>query len=107
MFRGGNLQRIDLAQERLRLTRRYADMSDGELEKLAKNPLSLAEWARDLLRNEMSNRGLEWKEQPIPDFKPSIEMPTDDNVLVLLRSYENALESAEDQRVLRHAGVKA
>jgi len=82
-------------------------MSDGELETLGKNPLTLAEWSRDLLRDEMIKRGLEWNEQPISDFKPSVETPTDDNVLVLLRSYENALKAAEDKQALREAGLKA
>jgi len=79
-------------------------MSDGELEKVGKNPLALT---RDLLRDEMIKRGLEWKEQPIPEFKPSLEMPTDDNVLVLLRNCESAVEAAEEKHVLREAGVKS
>jgi len=83
-------------------------MSDGELEKIGSNPKTLTEWARDLLREEMNKRGLEWREQPaIPEFKPSPEIPNDDNVLVLLRRYESAVEAAEDKLALSEVGVKA
>jgi hypothetical protein len=94
--------------ERQRLRKRYAEMSDGELEKIGSNPGTLTEWARDLLREEMNRRGLEWRDQPaIPEFKPSPEIPNDDNVLVLLRRYESAVEAAEDKLALSEAGVKA
>jgi hypothetical protein len=83
------LRKIDLDLERQRLKKRYAEMSDGELEKIGSNPRALAEWVTDLLREEMNKRGLEWHEQPaIPEFKLSPEIPNDDNVLVLLRKYE-------------------
>lgn len=99
---------MDLALERQRLTKRYAEMSDGELEKVGKNPRTLTEWARELLREEMAKRGLEWQETPdISEFEASIEMPTDDNLLVLLRKYETATAAAEDKQALRAAGVKA
>jgi len=102
------LPRIDLDLERQRLKKRYAEMSDGELEKIGSNPRALAEWATDLLREEMNKRGLEWREQPaIPEFKPSPEIPNDDNVLVLLRKYESAVQAAEDKLALGEAGVKA
>ena len=102
------MRKIDLDLERQRLKRRYAEMSDGELEKIGSNPRTLAEWAADLLREEMNKRGLEWHEQPaIPEFKPSPEIPNDDNVLVLLRKCESAVQAAEDKVVLGKAGVKA
>lgn len=102
------MREIDLDLERQRLKKRYAEMSDGELEKIGSNPRTLAEWATDLLREEMNKRGLEWREQPaIPEFKPSPEIPNDDNVLVLLRKYESAVQAAEDKLALGEAGVKA
>jgi hypothetical protein len=102
------LRKIDLDLERQRLKKRYAEMSDGELEKIGSNPRTLAEWATDLLREEMNKRRLEWHEQPaIPEFKPSPEIPNDDNVLVLLRKYESAVQAAEDKLALGEAGVKA
>jgi hypothetical protein len=102
------LSKIDLDVERQRLKKRYAEMSDGELETIGSNPRTLTEWARDLLRVEMNNRGLEWREQTaIPEFTPSPEIPNDDNLLVLLRSYENAVEAARDRLALGEAGVKA
>jgi hypothetical protein len=102
------LRKIDLGLERQRLKKRYAEMSDDELEKIGSNPRTLAAWATDLLREEMNQRGLEWREQPaIPEFKPSPEIPNDDNVLVLLRNYESAVRAAEDKLALGEAGVKA
>ena len=102
------MRKIDLDLERQRLKKRYAEKSDGELEKIGANPMTLSEWARDLLRLEMIKRGLEWREQPaIPKFKPSPEIPNDDNVLVLLRIYGSALDAAEDKLALNEAGVKA
>lgn len=102
------MRKIDLDLERQRLKKRYAAMSDGELEKIGANPMTLAEWARDLLRVEMNKRGLEWREQPaIPKFKPSPEIPNDDNVLVLLRTCGSALDAAEHKLALNEAGVKA
>jgi hypothetical protein len=94
--------------ERQRLKKRYAEMSDGELEKIGSNPGALTEWARELLREEMNRRGLEWRDQPaIPEFKPSPEIPNDDNVLVLLRRYESTVDAAEDKLALNEVGVKA
>jgi len=43
----------------------------------------------------------------LPEFKPSPEIPNDDNVLVLLRKYESAVQAAEDKLALGEAGVKA
>ena len=102
------MRKTDLDLERQRLKKRYAEMSDGELEKIGSNPRTLAEWATDLLREEMNKRGLEWREQPaITEFKPSPEIPNDDNVLVLLRKYESTVQAAEDKLALGEAGVKA
>jgi hypothetical protein len=76
-------------------------------ETVAKNPSALTEWARGLLRAEMMKRGLEWKEQPVPESKAPVEMPDDDHLLVLLREYEDIGKAAEDRHALREASVKA
>jgi hypothetical protein len=101
------LRKIDLDLERQRLKKRYAEMNGEELEKIGSNPLTLTEWARDLLREEISKRGLEWREeQPAsPEFKPPPEIPNDENVLVLLHKYESAGAAAADKQVLEGAGV--
>lgn len=101
------MQKIDLDQERQRLTKRYAAMSDGELEKVAENPGALTEWARVLLRAEMTKRRLEWKEELISEFRPPVEMPNDDTLLVLLQKHENTAKAAEVRRALREAGIQA
>jgi hypothetical protein len=55
----------------------------------------------------MMKRGLEWKEQPVPESKAPVEMPDDDHLLVLLREYEDIGKAAEDRHALREASVKA
>lgn len=47
---------LDPESERQRLARLYADMSDGELEKLAETAFELADEAREALRAEFSRR---------------------------------------------------
>jgi hypothetical protein len=81
-------------------------MSDLELGEIGATPGTLTEWARELLREEMNRRGLEWREQPaIAEFKP-VETPNDDNLLVLLRKYENVVDAAVDKLALAEAGVE-
>ena len=74
------MREIDLDLERQRLKKRYAEMSDGELEKIGSNPRTLAEWATDLLREEMNKRGLEWREQPAIPAIPEMGETTVDQV---------------------------
>lgn len=99
------MRKFDLDLERQRLKTRYAEMSDGELEKIGSNPGTLTEWARGLLRQKWTTG--ESEQSAIPEFKPSPESPKDDTLLVLLRSYENAEEAAQDKLALGEAGVKA
>lgn len=68
------MAKIDPEQERERLAARYAAMSDLELKKVGGDPVSLTEWARSALQQEMQRRGLEWR----PDLriaKPLAKIP--------------------------------
>ena len=51
--------RPDPAQEWQRLTRLYAEMTDGQLEELAETYSDLTETAQPILRDEMKKRGLD------------------------------------------------
>jgi len=79
-------------------------MSDGELERLGRDPGELTEWAREALRAEMLERGLEWREGPMGN---RAELPSDGNVLLVLRSYGDAAKAAEDRAALKQAGIDA
>jgi len=48
----------DPVQERQRLTKLYSGMSDGELEKVGKDPAE--DWVFEVLGEEMMRRGLDW-----------------------------------------------
>ena len=60
------MAKLDPEQERRRLAEFYAGQLDGELEKLAAQAYELTELAREVLRAQMSRRGLEFTfmEQP-------------------------------------------
>ena len=66
------MQSID--EEWSRLTDLYSNMSEGELEKLANEAYELTDMARDVLRGEISRRGLRLRllDQPAP---PGIDQP--------------------------------
>jgi len=95
---------IDPDRERQRLKQLYRGMSDGELERLGRDPGELTEWAREALRAEMLERGLEWREGPMGN---RAELPSDGNVLLVLRSYGDAAKAAEDRAALKQAGIDA
>ena len=70
------MAKIDWGKERERLTGIYAEMSDGELEKVAREADSLTDIARGALRSEMLSRGM-----PAPsETKPTVETPESDPV---------------------------
>src|SRR5262245_59853185 len=79
-------------------------MSDGELESLGRDQAELTEWAREALRSEMLERGLEWREDPVEN---GAELPSDGNLLLVLGSYADVAKAAEDRAVLKRAGIEA
>lgn len=98
------MSKIDANRELQRLRKLYAGKSDGELEKIGRDPASLTEWGREALRSEMLKRGLAWREDRI-EGRP--EMPADDNVLLALRFYPDAADAAKDRAALKQAGIEA
>jgi hypothetical protein len=95
---------IDPVREQHRLQKLYRGMSDGELESIGRSPRELTEWAREALHAEMLQRGLEWRESP---FGSRVELPSDGNVLFVLRFYADVAKAAEDRAVLKQAGIEA
>ena len=57
---------MERANERQRLARTYAAMTDGELQRLAGNPDTLTEIAWDALEDELERRDLELPEESRP-----------------------------------------
>jgi hypothetical protein len=53
-------EKIDPVLERERLAKRYAAMSDLELERVGRDPDELTEWAQHALKQEMDKRGIAW-----------------------------------------------
>jgi hypothetical protein len=95
---------MDPDRERQRLKQLYGGMSDGELERLGRDPRELTEWAREALRAEMLQRGLAWRESPVGSRE---ELPSDGNVLLVLRSYRDPAKAAKDRAALEQAGIDA
>jgi len=95
---------MDPDRERQRLKQLYRGMSDGELERLGGDPGELTEWAREALRAEMLQRGLAWRESPVGS---RAELPSDGNVLLVLRSYGDPAKAAKDRAALQQAGIDA
>jgi hypothetical protein len=100
----GRVSKIDPDRERLRLKKLYTAMSDGELESLGRDQGELTEWAREALRSEMLERGLEWREDPVEN---GAELPNDGNLLLVLRSYADVAKAAEDRAALQRVGIEA
>src|SRR5262245_4234179 len=90
--------------ERQRLKKLYTGMSDGELESLGRDQEELTEWAREALRSEMLERGLEWPEDPVEN---GAELPNDGKLLLVLRSYADMAKAAEDRAALKRVGIEA
>jgi hypothetical protein len=63
---------IDPQQERLRLIEFYSRQMDGELEQVARQAYNLTDIAREVLRAEMSRRGLAAELVEIPPVPPVI-----------------------------------
>jgi DNA-directed RNA polymerase subunit M/transcription elongation factor TFIIS len=71
----------DSAGEWLRLTEHYRKLTDEELLKLARQPSSLTDDARQVLRNEMSARRLELPPEEAPtDERPAYVEPDPDSI---------------------------
>jgi hypothetical protein len=101
-----------IEEEWSRLTDLYSRMSEGEIEKLANEAYELTDMARDVLRGEISRRGLRLQllDQPAP---PEIALPEErpenfDPAELDLVGYGRVYDLADAQwtkNVLDQAGV--
>lgn len=87
--------------ERGRLSRIYAGMTDGELLRLARYPESLTEPARDALEDELDRRNLEDDEEEVPQPRTQLEL----NNLVTVRQFRDLPEALLAKGSLESAGI--
>jgi len=93
----------DDGQERERLERLYAGMSDGELEKLDEQAHTLTNLAREILEKELDRRDIE-----PGDFEPPAT-PSDEltlQKLVTLRQFRDLPEALLAKGALESAGIE-
>jgi hypothetical protein len=91
----------DEQRERLRLAKTYADMSDGELLRLAQDPKSLTDLAWDALEDEMDRRRLEYPEDT-PDQGQAVEV----RELITIRQFRDLPEALLAKGSLESAGIE-
>ena len=101
MSYGDNLY-LDQQREKRRLTANYAAMTDGELQKLARNTESLTELAWDALEDELDRRHLELPEEAVPKPRQEMEM----RELVTIRQFRDLPEALLAKGSLESAGIE-
>lgn len=94
----------DPNQERRRLRELYANMSDGELEKLASEGSSLTEEAYDTLEDELEHRGIADKIEDLPAKNlPQIDY----RELMTIRHFRDLPAALLAQGLLKSAGIES
>jgi len=99
------MTQMDWEKERQRIAARYADMSDGELQKVARDIRSLTTAAQETLRAELSKRG-------IPAGNESLNAENEDDSRhnsvkpVIIRKYRDLPEASIAKTVLESAGIE-
>jgi hypothetical protein len=88
--------------ERRRLAANYASMTDGELQRLARNAESLTELAWDALEEEMDRRHLEFTDDA--ETEPRQEMEVRE--LVTIRQFRDLPEALLAKGSLESAGIE-
>jgi Putative prokaryotic signal transducing protein len=91
---------LEHSDERLRLARTYAAMTDDELEHLAGNPESLTETAREALEDELDRRDLELPDSPEPHRELDLR------TLVTIRQFRDLPEALLAKGSLESAGIE-
>ena len=90
-------------QERQRLTKLYAQMSDGELERLLEDAGGLTDVAARLLRSEIERRSLDSEAQEAPLTSPEvIEL----RKLITIHRFRDLPEALIAQGMLSSAGIE-
>jgi hypothetical protein len=93
---------LDEQRERRRLADNYAGMTDGELQRLARNADSLTEVACDALEDEMDRRHLEFPDGGAPEPRHELEM----RELVTIRQFRDLPEALLAKGSLESAGIE-
>jgi hypothetical protein len=94
-------------RERRRLADNYAGMTDGELQRLARNAESLTEMAWDTLEDEMDRRHLEFPEDECPDNSaPGQRKEIEVQELVTIRQFRDLPEALLAKGSLESAGIE-
>lgn len=94
-------------RERQRLAANYAGMTDGELQRLARNSDSLTEMAWDALEDEMDHRHMEFPDDECSDDavqEPRQEMQVQE--LVTIRKFRDLPEALLAKGSLESAGIE-
>ncbi len=103
MLAGANhIHNLDEHRERRRLAANYAGMTDGELQRLARNAESLTELACDALEDEMDRRHLEFADDAAPEPRQEMEM----RELVTVRQFRDLPEALLAKGSLESAGIE-
>ena len=92
----------DEQRERRRLADNYAGMTDGELQRLARNAESLTEPACDALEDEMDRRHLEFPDGAAPEPRQEMEV----RELVTVRQFRDLPEALLAKGSLESAGIE-
>jgi len=93
---------LNTERERQRLAANYAGMTDGELQRLARNAESLTELAWDALEDEMDRRHLE-----VSDDAPEPRQEMEVRELVTIRQFRDLPEALLAKGSLESAGIQA
>jgi hypothetical protein len=89
-------------RERRRLAATYAGMTDGELQRLARNAESLTEPACDALEDEMDRRHLEFSDDADPEPRQEMEV----RELVTIRQFRDLPEALLAKASLESSGIE-
>jgi hypothetical protein len=89
-------------RERRRLAATYAGMTDGELQRLARNAESLTEPACDALEDEMDRRHLEFSDDADPEPRQEMEV----RELVTIRQFRDLPEALLAKGSLESSGIE-
>jgi hypothetical protein len=93
---------LDQQRERQRLAANYAGMTDGELQRLARNAESLTELAWDALEDEMDRRHLEGPEDSVAEPRQELQV----RELVTIRQFRDLPEALLAKGSLESAGIE-
>jgi len=97
------MAQMDWEKERLRLAALYAGMEQGELEEIAAQKETLTDVAIQVLRSEMSRRGMTLPETS----NPSASRPKQSDPPVMIRRYQDLPEALLSKSILESAGIQS